>query len=183
MGGLHTGEIECLARRMLCDVSPNLGFASPRIYLTQVNWLGVFARDELPNLMRVTRPFALVFNTDPHNKPGQHWLAIYGPNNGPIELFDSFGMPPSFYGFTNSFIHSNFSFQSLSSDLCGNYTLYFIYNRSRNISFKEIVSILHSFYVPDSHVKNYIISLQKAYRTLNPCHRTGQCCTSKCTFC
>ena len=168
MSGLHTGEIECLARRTI---------------LYPVNWLGVFARDELPNLTHITRPFALVFNTDPHNKPGQHWLAIYGSTHGSLELFDSFGKPPSFYGLSDSFIYSSSSFQSFTSDLCGNYALYFIYLRSRNISFNKIVSILKSFSVPDNHVKNYVFSLQQAYRTLNPCNQTGQCCTFKCSFC
>ena len=66
----------------------------------------MFARDELPDLMHMQQPFALVFNTDPHDKPGQHWLAIYGPSDGPLKFFfDSFGMPPSYYGFSTSFIY------------------------------------------------------------------------------
>jgi len=168
MTGLHTSEIECLARR---------------VCLPPVKWLGVFARDQLPDLTHVPRPFALVFNTDPHNKPGQHWLAIYGSRDGPLELFDSFGMPPSYYGFTISFIYSPSSFQSLASELCGNYTLYFICLRSRNISFNQIISFLKSITDPDNYIKNYVFSLQKEYRTLNPCLRTGQCCTAKCSFC
>ena len=168
MSGLHTGEIECLARR---------------VCLFPVKWLGVFARDELPNLLHLARPFALVFNTDPHDKPGQHWLAIYGPRDGPLELFDWFGMHPSYYGLSISFIYSDSSFQSLTTDLCGNYTIYFICLRSRNISFNKIVSFLNSISDPDSHIKHYVFSLQHAYRTLNPCLRTGQCCNIKCSFC
>ena len=182
MSGLYTGEIECLARRMLCE-QPNVGFVQSKIYKSRVNWLGVYARDELPILTNMQRPFALVFNTDPHNKPGKHWLAIYGPTNGPIELFDSFGMPPSYYQLSNSFTYSTVSFQSYTSDLCGNYTIYFIYNRARNISFNDIVSILSSVSVPDIHVDSYVFELQKAYRTLNPCNRTGQCCSFRCSFC
>ena len=34
------------------------------------------ARDELPDLMHMQRPFAIVFNTDFYDKPGHHWLAI-----------------------------------------------------------------------------------------------------------
>ena len=60
-----------------------------------VRWLGVFSRDELPDLSSERRPFALVLNTDPRDKPGQHWLAIFGPFNKPIELFDSFGLSPA----------------------------------------------------------------------------------------
>ena len=168
MSGLHTNEIECLASR---------------VCLSPVNWIGVFPRDKLPNLTNLPRPFALVFNTDPHDKPGKHWLAIFGPRDGPLELFDSFGMPPSYYGLSLLFIYSHSSFQSLSSYLCGNYTIYFICCRSRNISFNKIASFLKSISNPDSHIKSFVFALQKAYRSLNPCNRTGQCCTLKCSFC
>lgn len=168
MSGLHTGEIECLARR---------------VCRPPLNWLGVFARDQLPNLKEIPRPFALVFNTDPHDKPGKHWLAIYGPRNGQLELFDSFGMNPDYYGLSYSFKYSHSTFQSLTSDLCGHYTLYFIYNRSRSISFNDILSILSSVSIPDIHVNNFVYELQSKYRIINPCTRTGQCCILKCSFC
>jgi hypothetical protein len=40
--GLYANEINCLASRMLAVTD-------------QVHWLGVFARDELPDLRRVKR--------------------------------------------------------------------------------------------------------------------------------
>ena len=181
MSGLHSGEIECLASRMLSDVIASDSTISYRH--STIRWLGVFARDELPDLVHVQRPFALIFNTDSHDKPGQHWLAIYGPSDAPLEFFDSFGMPPSYYGFSISFIYSCISLQSFSSALCGNYTIYFIYHRSRNVSYNKIISFLKSLSNSDSHVKAYVYSLQKANRTINPCHRKGQCCTFKCSFC
>ena len=129
MSELHNGKIECLARRMLSDVTPYKNIASIRAYRAQVHWLGVFARDELPDLIHMQRPFALVFNTDPSKKPGQHWLSIFGPNEGPLEFIDLFGMPPSYYRLIYLFIYSLISCQSFASDLCGNYTFYFIYHR------------------------------------------------------
>ena len=116
----------------------------------------------------------------PQDKPGQHWLAIYAPSKSQIEFFDSFGMAPSFYGLSNSFIHTRRSFQSFTSDLCGKYALNFIFFRSRNISFIEMVSILSSFAEPDNHVKNYVNHLQRIYRTSYPCTCMGQCCIFKC---
>ena len=86
-------------------------------------------RDQVSDLHHMQRPFPLVFNTDPSNKPGQHWLFIFEPNDGPLEFFDSGGMPPSYYELTSLIIYSLISFQSYSSDLCGNHTLYFIYHR------------------------------------------------------
>ena len=85
MNGLHTGEIECLARRMLSDVTPNKSIVSVRAYRSPVRWLGVFARDKLPDVHHMQRPFALVYTTNPSNKPWQHWIFIFGPNDGPVE--------------------------------------------------------------------------------------------------
>ena len=166
---------------MLFDVSPNE--STIRYCLFPIRWLGVFARDKLPDLMYMQRPFALVFNTDPHDKPGQHWLAIYGPSDGPLEFYDSIGMRPSYYGFSTSFVYSCISLQSFSFALCGNYTIYFIYHKSRNVSFNKIISFLKSFSHFDLHIKTYVLPLHKAYRTINPCLRRGQCCTFKCSFC
>jgi len=129
-GGLHAGEIDCLGSRMLAHDGT-------------VRWLGVFARDELPDLSRVPRPFALVLNTDPHDKPGQHWLAIYGPRNGRLELFDSFGMPAAYYKLDTLDLHyHNVAYQSLDSALCGHYCLFFIYLRSHNHSFDSVGQVL-----------------------------------------
>ena len=80
-GGLHAGEIECLVSKLLVGV----------------RWLGVFARDELPDLTRERRPLCLILNTDPKDQPGTHWLAVYAAIAGPIELFDSFGFLPINY--------------------------------------------------------------------------------------
>ena len=35
---------------------------------------GVFPRDRIKTLMT---PSAYVINTDPHNKKGEHWIAVY----------------------------------------------------------------------------------------------------------
>ena len=81
---LSGAEINCLASRMLA--------------YTGVHWLGVFARDQVPKLDRSQRrPFALVVNTDPSDKPGTHWIAFFAsaePNAAPLEMFDSYGLSP-----------------------------------------------------------------------------------------
>ena len=51
---------------------------------------GVFSIDTLPD-----RPRLLVCNTDPSDKPGRHWVAIYVDDDGNRgEFFDSFGRRP-----------------------------------------------------------------------------------------
>ena len=183
--GLHAGELDCLLRRVLGDVTPFLGTASRAEILTRtpgIRWLGVFARDELPDIASEERPFALVLNTDTHDKPGTHWLAIYGPPNGPLELFDSFGLAPSRYGL-GLFKHSRLALQSFTSALCGNYCIYFLYLRFHNQSFDRIINYLKSMHTPDNWVRNYVDSLKRKFHTLSPCLRIGQCSKLKCSLC
>ena len=79
--GLHAGEMECLVSRLV----------------EGVRWLGVCARDELPDLTGESRPWCLILNTDPKDHPGTHWLALYAPKACTTELFDSIGFSPINY--------------------------------------------------------------------------------------
>ena len=79
--GLHAGWIDCLISRLV----------------NGVRWLGIFGRDELPDVTREIRPWCLILNTEPINQPGTHWLALYAPLDGNIELFDSIGFSPRLY--------------------------------------------------------------------------------------
>jgi hypothetical protein len=57
---------------------------------------GVYARNRLPRLLNV--PSALVGNTDPDHRMGQHWVAIYIDANSRGEYYDPTGTPPFFKG-------------------------------------------------------------------------------------
>ena len=57
-------------------------------------FIGVFAKDTLPNKLPPHRPLLLICNTDPKTRPGRHWVAMYFDTNGKSEYFDSFGQYP-----------------------------------------------------------------------------------------
>ena len=67
--GLHAGEIDCLVSRLV----------------DEVRWLGIFARDVLPDVIREIRPWVVILNTDTKNQLGTHWLAFYAPLSSGIE--------------------------------------------------------------------------------------------------
>lgn len=99
---------------------------------SHINFLGVFPKDLLPSFQNIKFPACLVSNTDPSSKPGTHWVAIYLESPTIIEFFDSYGLHPSVYGFTFSVVKYNHSqLQSLTSNLCGQYCIYYLYKRSR----------------------------------------------------
>ena len=63
-------------------------------------YLGCISHDEIPKILRDVKPQSrggFVINTDPHNKPGQHWQALYfdaRPNGeSEIDWYDSYADP------------------------------------------------------------------------------------------
>ncbi|GFT55788.1 uncharacterized protein NPIL_248631 [Nephila pilipes] len=98
------------------------------------DFLGVYPADQIP---KIKKRAAIVVNTDPHDKEGSHWLAMYIQEEKTIELFDSYGLPPSVYEphisqyaklFPNV-ISNEISLQSLSSNVCGQYCVLYLLKR------------------------------------------------------
>jgi hypothetical protein len=102
---------------------------------------GVFSCDRLPD-----RPRLLVSNTDPANRPGQHWIAIFVDCDGRGEYFDSFGCEPSdiFRRYMNRYCvnwtYNHRQLQSVVSRFCGHYCVYYCLLRSRGLDMCKIVS-------------------------------------------
>ena len=166
--GLHAEEIECLVSRLFDNV----------------RWLGVFARDQLPDLTREIRHWCLILNTDLKYQPGTHWLALYAPIARNIELFDSFGFTPSKYSldFLDP-LHSSYFLKSPSTSVSCHYCIVYIYLRSHNYSLYNIIDMLTDISNRDEWLKQYIYNMQIRLRIFNPCHRTGQRCKLQCQFC
>ncbi len=104
------------------------------------NFDDVYSIDTLP-----ARPRLLVCNTDPSHKPGRHWICIC-VENGTGEYFDSFGRPPSkvLKRYMNV-VCERWTFnarqlQSVVSNFCGHYCIYYCLLRSRGITMNEIVA-------------------------------------------
>lgn len=108
------------------------------------SFVGVFPADQLPPIQRET---AMIVNTDAHDKEGTHWLAMYVQDEDTLEFFDSFGFPPSIYKpfisqYASQFSYvkwNEISFQSLTSNVCGQYCMYFVLKRCKGSSMDYIV--------------------------------------------
>ena len=64
--------------------------------LPKNHFIGVYAADQLPHFIH-TFPAAIIINTDPSHKSGEHWVAIYIANTGHGEYMDSYGLPPIYH--------------------------------------------------------------------------------------
>ena len=104
---------------------------------------GVFAINTLPK--KSIYPSCLIVNTDPSNKPGSHWLAIYYNKDGESEFFDSYGINPKYYGIQNylertssKWTQNKRQFQSFYSNLCGYFCFLYLMAKCRGYSLDEI---------------------------------------------
>ena len=92
---------------------------------------GVFPINELPITYKST--YNIIFNTDPNNLSGKHWIAVSVRKNKHGYVFDSFGYPPpvkvqtwlNARGIKWDFNHRQV--QADDSFLCGHYCIYFLY--------------------------------------------------------
>lgn len=107
-------------------------------------YVDVISSNELYKI-RSKRAVAVIVNTDPSWKPGQHWVALFKPENGSLEVFDSYGRLLSEYNkyFTDLYemkpVENCSTLQSVNSSTCGLFCLYFLYHRINGVSFTTIV--------------------------------------------
>jgi hypothetical protein len=102
---------------------------------------GVYSADTLPS-----KPRLLISNTDPSNKPGTHWIAIFVDTNGRGEYFDSYGRKPStlFENYMNDncidWIYNTKQLQSINSSYCGQYCCFYCTLRCQDFDLVRIVN-------------------------------------------
>src|SRR6266536_2138954 len=118
---------------------------------------GVFAIDQLPR--KPHKPALLVCNTDPHDRPGQHWIVIYLRDDDYGEYFDSFGQPPP--TIFNNYLNRNCKYwtfsdrqlQSVISRFCGHYCIYYSLWRSRGMDINAVTTRFST----DTAVNDYLV--------------------------
>ena len=103
-------------------------WALERNAFTKKIFARVFDADEVPEIID-TFPCGFVANTDPSTEPGTHWIAFYFPSREKGEFFDSYGNPPEHYGFKFYKIETcnKHKLQSLWSNVCGQYCIFYLY--------------------------------------------------------
>lgn len=102
---------------------------------------GVYPADCIPQKLRL--PAGIVVNTDPKDKQGQHWIAIYMDKNKKTTFFDSYGEPPR-VKYHKQFLelkgqnvqHNTKRLQDSSTSVCGHYCCEFLLSCAKGKSLK-----------------------------------------------
>jgi len=125
---------------------------------------GTFPYDKLPNIKYTERPLGIILNTDPANKPGEHWVALFISTDNKAEYFDSFGRKPininKFLKINNisELIYNKQMVQCIFSSNCGLYCILYLKTRCNGISFKDFLSIYSN-----DRCLNDLLTLQSIY--------------------
>ena len=129
-------------------------------------FLGVFPMDMLPKYPIQHRPCSFIVNSAPSTDEGKHWLAVYIDEDGGGELFDSYGYNANFYDTRlehflqrncNFHVYNTCQLQSLLSDVCGQFCLFYLLHRSRGIPADSIVRLFSEKKRENDHlVANFI---------------------------
>ncbi len=123
---------------------------------------GVYPADtiEVPQ----SYPASMVINLDEKDEPGSHWVAMFMRTSNTVRYFDSYGQPPP-EGGIEEFLHgrvvepNNFPLQSIISNVCGHYCIYFIHRCSRGDTYETIMMNLAKRRNMDAYVRSYVLQL------------------------
>lgn len=127
--------------------------------ITKRFYLGTFPADRIPKV--TSYPSSMVVNMDNSNLPGSHWVAMFVPSRDTIFYYDSFGVPPynkNIQKFLKQFRRvevNRTTFQSMISDVCGYYVMYFLYFCSQGYSIQKIKETLAAQTNPDEYVYRF----------------------------
>jgi len=105
------------------------------------------ACDRLPKKPAKKQPQAYIVNTDPHDRPGLHWLALWTHQNG-CEVLDSYALPLETYEQAAPLrawivqhwkyvVTNGKSLQAINSKSCGDYALLCLKVKARGRTSEE----------------------------------------------
>ena len=108
---------------------------------------GTVACDRLPNKPLKTEARGYIVNTDPHDMPGRHWIALWTCGNV-CEVLDSYALPLEVYQTAEpleewlntrwkNVVYNEQSLQSLYSKSCGDYALMYLIDRAEGRSMAQ----------------------------------------------
>jgi hypothetical protein len=151
---------------------------------------GVFPSDQLP-IQVPSYPCAIVANTDPADKKGEHWVAYHFDIEGHGEYFDSYGKPPSNWGLFGFLVNNgrpltcnDVQLQGYDSDVCGQYCIAYLAKRARDESMYDIVRCYRGSRpgLNDSemaHVVNKEFNIKPMQHGSGSSNKHDQCCCAK----
>lgn len=129
---------------------------------TRKYYVGCYPADMIPEFKKF--PASVVINLDNSDKEGSHWVSIFARSKDHAYYFDSYGLLPensNILAYLKKFKKITWQkavIQSIVSNVCGYYVIFFIYMCSLGKSYDEINNILSRKAGVDKYVVNFVRS-------------------------
>lgn len=136
--------------------------------VTKSHFLGTYAADKTPHVMKY--PASIVWNTATSESRGEHWVCCFIDERRNAYFFDSSGSPVSsqiaehMHKFSTKVIRMcPFPIQSMFSDVCGHYCIFFIISQTLGIFQHLLENALtrHNLLKNDEFVKKWFVRHMK----------------------
>lgn len=136
-----------------------------KCFTKTIGFVGVFPCDRIPSISKV--PAGLVINTDPSQKPGEHWVAVHIDDDWNGTYFDSYGFPPlvkeitDFLDYnTKTWYFNTYQLQSMhpSSNSCGHFCVLFITILLKGGHLVDLIGYFNSINTYNNRLQNDDIS-------------------------
>jgi hypothetical protein len=126
---------------------------------------GCFPSDKIPQPQGLVFPSALIINEDPSFKNGSHWVSIFIKDKSSVFYFDSFAKPPipiieQYLSKFKNVVKNHKCFQSILSQTCAHYCIYFIFYSCKGNKFDNIINSLTN-HNSDVYVQRFVKCLFK----------------------
>ena len=156
------------------------------------SFYGTVACDRLPKNPLKSRPQGYIVNTDPHDRPGEHWLAVWTSGNI-CAVMDSYGVPLEHYKQAaplREWIKTHWKYviangkalQAFNSQSCGIYTLLYLKTRARGYTLQDFLKRFsdHDYVSNDQQVgkilKQLIVGKEKTWHQVCGRPSNQACC-------
>ena len=125
---------------------------------------GCYPCDQIPRVNEF--PALFIVNEDNRTQRGTHWTSIYLPSKDKAYYFDSFGCKPNpciskYFENFNCVIFNHIPLQSVFSDVCGHYCIFFVLSICKGFNFNDVLRTLSKQHNPDYFVRNVVFSLMQ----------------------
>ena len=167
--------------------------------ILEPHFYGTVACDRLPRRLVKKEPRGYIMNTDPHDRPGKHWLALWTHSGSVGEVMDSYALPLDSYEATEPLkdwlktpwkyvVKNGQSLQSIYSKSCSDYASFYLKDRARGQSMNDYLSRFSKHdYVDNDHkvgqmLKKLIVNELTWHRvcklSYHQCNSKIKCCYS-----
>lgn len=126
-------------------------------------FLGIFNTDTLPRKIPVNK--FLIVNKSLSSEAGSHWYCLFRVSKPDLECFDSLGVDEErqellksvrFYGIQNIDFNKK-QVQANHSSSCGEFCLFFIFERLHNLDF-SFAELLNDIFVYETEANEEIVT-------------------------